>query len=253
MIGPDWGRCDPNNPKNRRRRVSVLVEDSGTSILVDASPDLREQLIDARVKRLDAVLLTHDHADHTHGIDDLRGINYLMNGPVDIYGAPDTIRTVKSRFGYAFDHDGTTGPWYRPCFRSRQIDGQFRVGAVSVEPFEQIHGRTTTLGFRFGRFAYSTDVNDLNTSSLEILAGIEVWVVDCARYKPSPGHASLRQVLNWVAVLKPRQTLLTHLSAEMDYEELQAQLPEGIAPAFDGMLLTIDNDMSINNRAMDTP
>lgn len=246
LLGNDWGACDPANPKNRRRRVSVLVEVGGIAILIDASPDLRMQLLDAGVSRLDAVLFTHDHADHTHGIDDLR---FLRRGrgvpPLDAYAMPATLASLSGRFGYIFrQSEEGSGTLYRPFLVGHEIEGPFGVGDVPVVPFEQDHGMgTTSTGFRIGGrdgqggVAYSTDVVRLPDASLARLHGLDLWVVDCLRLEPHPTHAHFDQVLEWVALLKPRRTVLTHLNHTVDYEALRSRCPPGVEPAYDGLVI----------------
>lgn len=233
-IGNVWGRCDPSNPKNRRRRVSILVEDGPTKILVDTSPDLREQCLDADVRHLDAVLYTHDHADHTHGIDDLRGIVHSMGRLVPVYGNRATLDILARRFDYVFmDQNG-----YPAIAEAHEITGPFTVGGVHIEPFEQIHGSTTSLGFRFGPVAYSTDLNELPAAARETLRGVDTWIVDALRYDPHPTHPHLDLTLSWIADIKPRRAFLTHMTWDMDYEELKRQLPPGVEPAYDGLTIT---------------
>ena len=176
-IGPLWGKCDPENPKNRRRRVSILVEEGDTALLVDTSPDLREQLLDANVSRLDAVLWTHDHADHTHGIDDLRAIFHTMRAPIQTYADARTYEILHRRFDYIFK----TQMGYPAICEAHEITGPFRVGEIDVVPFIQEHGPITSLGFRFGGVAYSTDLNGIPAESKEILRDLDVWIVDALR------------------------------------------------------------------------
>lgn len=230
----NWGVCDPTNPKNRRRRVSILVEQDGASILVDASPDMREQCISAGIKRLDAVLITHDHADHCHGIDDLRGIAGAMRQRVPLYADPRSLRTLTSRFAYIFAGRGG----YPAICDSHEITGPFKVAGIDVVPFVQVHGDIESLGFRFGDFAYSTDVNALSEEAFAVLAGVKVWIVDALRYEPHPTHTHLAQTLRWIERVKPARAVLTHMTWDMDYARLSAELPPGIEPGFDGMELT---------------
>ncbi len=251
LLGNDWGACDPANPKNRRRRVSVLVETAGKSILIDASPDLRMQLLDAGVAHLDAVLFTHDHADHTHGIDDLR---FLRRGkdtpPLGAYGTEQTLASLSGRFGYIFrQNEAGSGTLYRPFLEAHPIDGTFRIGDVAVVPFAQDHGMgTISTGFRIGGqggadgrtrggMAYSTDVVRLPDVAMEQLHSLDLWIVDCLRFEPHPTHAHFDQVLDWVSVLKPRHTVLTHLNHTTDYEALRRRCPPGIEPGYDGLVL----------------
>jgi phosphoribosyl 1,2-cyclic phosphate phosphodiesterase len=240
IIGNKWGNCDPNEPRNRRRRASILVEGGGARVLVDTSPDLRAQALDAGFATVDAVLYTHGHADHTHGIDDLRALNQNRGDALPIYGDAATLEMLKDRFGYAFQPRPDEGPWwYRPSLIANPIDGPFSLSHLSIIPFEQQHGRITTLGFRFGAFAYSPDVNGLSDAAFETLAGIDTWLVDCLRDGPTPGHASLSMTLEWIARLKPRRSILTHMSPELDYRTLCDTLPPGVEPAYDGMVIEL--------------
>lgn len=239
VIGPNWGNCDPLNPKNRRRRASILVEHADSTLMVDASPDCRAQLLDANVSRLDAVLFSHAHADHCHGLDDLRWVNNAMKRPLDVFGDAKSFREISARFGYAFESYDVPvdGFFSRPVLFWHEIDGPFEAGRLAVIPFEQDHGYSKTLGFRFERMAYSTDVVALDDAAFEALAGIEVWVVGCLREAAHRTHANLRTVLAWSDRLGPRRVVLTHMSHWLDYEAVKAQLPQGIEPAFDGMVV----------------
>ncbi len=181
QIGGIWGRCDPAEPRNRRRRSSILVEEGGTAVLVDASPDCRQQLLDAGVDRLDAVIFTHAHADHLHGIDDLRWVNAAMGTVIPAYASALTLEQINIRFGYAFTPQDapTSGYFARPCLDPRPIDGAFRVGSLDIMAFRQDHGFSDTTGLRFGRFAYSTDVVRLEEPAFGTLAGVDAWIIGC--------------------------------------------------------------------------
>lgn len=242
-IGPNWGECDPTEPRNRRRRCAVLVErfaDNGiTQILVDTPPDVREQLLSVRVERLDAVLFTHDHADHTHGIDDLRMVSYNMRKRVDVHFDAPTRESLLARFGYCFD--GKAGSNYPPIMTAHEIRAPhpFRVngrgGEVAVVPVQQTHGDIGSLGFRFGNIAYSPDISDLPESSIPLLEGLDVWIVDSLRYIPHPSHFTVKQALEWIDRLKPKRAILTHLHVDLDYQRLKRELPAHVEPAYDGM------------------
>ncbi|HEY8351357.1 MAG TPA: MBL fold metallo-hydrolase [Sphingomonadales bacterium] len=234
-IGNVWGRCDPLNPKNRRRRVSILVESATTKILVDTSPDLREQCLDADIRHLDAVLYTHDHADHTHGIDDLRGLMHCMGKRIDVHANAATLAVLRKRFDYVFESQGG----YPAICDAHEITGPFRVGDIEVTPFEQIHGDITSLGFRFGPVAYSTDLNELPEAARNVLRGVDLWIVDALRYDPHPTHPHLDLTLEWIADVKPRRAILTHMTWDMDYEELRQRLPPGVEPAYDGLVVEL--------------
>ncbi len=235
VVGNYWGDCDPENPKNRRRRVSIAVEQGDTRLLVDTSPDLREQCLDAQIDRLDAVLYTHDHADHTHGIDDLRILSYRAKKRIDVYADASTLATLNRRFDYIF----VSQEGYPAICKGNLIDGPLRVGEIEVTPFEQGHGSITSLGFRFDRIAYSTDLNVLDEAAFEALEGIDVWIVDALRYDPHPTHAHLDLTLSWIERVKPKRAYLTHMTWDMDYETLKAALPDGVEPAYDGLVIEV--------------
>jgi len=244
-----WGACDPNNPKNRRRRTSLLVERQGangvTRVLIDTSPDLREQLIDADVSWLDGVLMTHDHADHCHGIDDLRALFVHKRRRLDMYANEQTSKTLRDRFGYCFETPA--GGSYPPIARDHRItpgepvtiDGEG--GPITALPILQQHGDIASLGFRFGSFAYSCDLNDMPPESAKALAGIDTWVVDALRYNPHPSHFSLADALAWIGRIKPRRAILTNLHSDLDYQVLRAELPPNVEPAYDGISVTLQN------------
>lgn len=240
VIGNQWGDCDPANPRNRRLRPSVLVEQGGVSILVDTTPDLRQQLLSADVRRLDAVLWTHNHADHAHGLDELREICRLMQAPLNVYGMAVHLDEIAARFGYAFAPLRPGDPIYRPVLVPHAVDGPFDVAGLRVVPFVQDHGYMPTLGFRFGAFAYSTDVVRLDEAAFSALEGIEVWVVDCVRVEPPhPVHSHLAQTLEWIARVKPKRAYLTHMNHTMDYDAVRRLLPPGVEPAYDGLVIEI--------------
>lgn len=234
-IGNVWGACDPNNPKNRRRRVSILVEQGDSRLLVDTSPDLREQLLDARVDTLDGVLYTHDHADHTHGIDDLRAVFHTMRAPVQVYSNRETLEVLQHRFDYIF----TSKLGYRAICEANEITAPFKVGEIDVIPFVQNHGPITSLGFRFGKVAYSTDLNGIPEESWEILEGVDTWIVDALRPEPHPTHPHLDMTLEWIKRLKPRRAILTHMTWDMDYDTLKRELPKGVEPGYDGLVIEV--------------
>ncbi len=260
-----WGACDPNNPKNRRRRTSLLVErrtmlprEAGekrggvTRALVDTSPDLREQLLDAEVDWLDAVLYTHEHADHTHGIDDLRALFMRRRQRIDVYLDEHSARMMRTRFGYCFE--SPPGSEYPPIVSERRLTAGQPVtvagqgGSITVLPFLQDHGDIRSLGFRFGDLAYSCDLRGMPAESAAALADLEVWIVDALRYRPHPSHFSLADALSWIERLKPRRAILTNLHSDFDYEKLRAELPPHVEPAFDGMTFTLAEPESSAHR-----
>jgi phosphoribosyl 1,2-cyclic phosphate phosphodiesterase len=246
--GLGWGDCDPNNPRNRRRRCSLLVERRGpggcTRVLVDTSPDLREQLLDAQVDWLDSVLLTHEHADQTHGIDDLRGLVIRRRRRIDIHMDEPTSRAMRTRFAYCFETP--PGGNYPPLLNEHRlvpgrpvtIDGEG--GAITALPFLQQHGDIPSLGFRFGGGAYSSDLNGLPPESVTALAGLDLWIVDALQRRSHPSHFSLDEALAWIERLAPRQAVLTNMHTDLDYERLRGMLPAGVEPAHDGMILEIE-------------
>ncbi|WP_029014369.1 MBL fold metallo-hydrolase [Niveispirillum irakense] len=239
LIGNVWGNADPANPRNRRRRPSILVENASTTVLVDTGPDMREQLVDAGVQRLDGVLYTHAHADHVHGIDDLRAVNWLTGKPVDVYGDAETLDILGRRFDYCFKPLPPGGNVYaRPVLVPHVVEGPFRVGTMDIVPFVQDHGHSSSLGFRFGRIGYSTDVVRLSDEAFAVLEGVETWIVDCVRLEPPhPVHAHWEITRGWIERLKPKRAILTHMNHLMDYDSLCRMLPPGVEPAYDGMVI----------------
>ncbi len=235
-IGNDWGLCDPNEPKNRRRRVSILVEHAGVRVVVDTSPDFREQLLSAGVTGLEAVLFTHDHADHTHGIDDLRQIFHIRRTPVPCYGHPATLRGLRERFRYVFE--GRDG--YPPTAEAIEMPEELQLGGLTVRWFPQVHGEIKSSGFRFeadGRvLVYSTDVNELPREAAPLLEGVDVWIVDALRRTPHPTHSHLARTLGWIAEHKPGRAILTHMDQSMDHATLLGELPPGVEPGYDGLV-----------------
>ena len=239
-----WGSCDPNNPKNRRRRCSLLATQTNerglkTRVLVDCSPDLRNQLLDAEVDWLDGVLITHEHADHIHGIDDLRGLFVHKRRKVDVWLDEPTSRAMHARFGYCFMTP--PGSEYPPIAAEKRlvpgqpvtIDGQG--GPIQAIPVLQNHGDIPSLGFRIGNVAYSADIKNLPPESAALMAGLDVWIVDALRKAPHPSHLNLDEALYWIDRVKPKRAILTNLHTDMDYAELCATLPPHIVPAYDGM------------------
>ena len=239
----EWGNCDPADPRNRRRRPSVLVETETPegerrTILIDTGPDLREQLLAARTRWIDAVLYTHAHADHVHGIDDLRAINKAMGRPIPIWATSIVLATLKERFAYALE--GGEGGFYRPTLVPNAFDGPFDAVGVEVVPFEQDHGFTMTTGFRIGDFAYSTDVVQLSEAAFAALAGIRLWIVDCVRVAPPhPTHSHLERTLDWIRRVGPDRAVLTHMDQSLDYAALAALLPDGVEPGQDGLVIEL--------------
>ena len=246
-IGNQWGICDPNNPKNRRRRCSILVRDSGpqgeTRVLVDTSPDMRDQMLDAGVERVDAVLYTHEHADHTHGIDELRAFYLRDRRLVPVWADEVTGNLLTSRFNYCFYT--APGSDYPPILAlnrivaGKPIEVAGKGGAISALPFELEHGRITALGFRIGDTAYTPDLNGIPDASIPALTGLDLWIVDALRPVPHPSHFSLPETLAWIGRLKPQRAVITNMHIDLDFDTLKRELPEGVEPAYDGMVLEI--------------
>jgi phosphoribosyl 1,2-cyclic phosphate phosphodiesterase len=245
-VAQGWGACDPTNPKNRRRRCAILLRQTNatgevTQVLVDMGADLRHQLIDAGIKRLDGILLTHSHADHTHGIDDLRPLVIEMKARIGLYMDEYTSGIVCNAFRYVFDTPPSSG--YPPLLTEhRIIEGQMLSvkgpgGPLQALPFRLNHGEIDALGFRFGNVAYTPDLNAIPEESITALEGLDLWIVDALRYSRHPSHFSLEETLSWIERLRPKHAILTNLHTDLDFEELRTQLPPGIEPAFDGMVI----------------
>jgi phosphoribosyl 1,2-cyclic phosphate phosphodiesterase len=246
--GFGWGDCNPDNPKNRRRRCSLLVEREGadgacTRVLVDTSPDLREQLLDAGVNHLDGVLLTHEHADHLHGLDDLRSLVIRHKRRIDVYFDETAAADIHARFGYCFKTP--TGSSYPPILNERRltpgepvtIDGEG--GPITAAPFLVDHGGIPALGLRFGALAYSPDLKDVPSNSLPYLENLDVWVLDALFYRQHYSHFSVADALAWIERMQPRRGILTHMHSDLDYDELRAVLPPNVEPAYDGMQISL--------------
>lgn len=239
--GGEWGACDPGEARNVRTRASIAIDDgAGGGLLVDTSPDMRHQLLAARIGMVEAVLFTHAHADHVTGLDDVRMLNRTAGRPLEAFGSQKTIDELIARFGYAFR------PWqppgfFRPVLVARPVasDATIAVGGMSVRLFDQDHGYTRSLGLRVGGFGYSTDAVTLDEAAFAALEGVDTWVVGCFQREAHHTHAWLGRVLEWVARVRPRRTVLTHMGVDMDWGWLCANLPEGVEPGFDGMRLEV--------------
>lgn len=238
----DWGTCDPSEPRNRRTRASIVIESAaGERLLVDTSPDMRAQLLDCAIPRIDAVLYTHAHADHITGIDDVRILNRILGRPLEAFGTEVALAEISARFRYAFR------PWkppgfFRPVLEQRVVRaGEVaRMAGMECLLFTQDHGMIESLGLRVGRFVYSTDVVRFDESVFESLAGVDTWVVDCfTQGPPHPTHANLKTVLGWVERLRPRRTILTHMGTDMDWAWMRENLPAGVEPGYDGMVIEL--------------
>ena len=242
-----WGACDPKNPKNRRRRCSLLVERTGdrgvTRILIDTAPDLREQLIDAEVDHIDAVFLTHEHADQTHGIDDLRSVVLHQRRRIPVYLSQSTAKDIMHRFSYCFV--SAPGSGYPPIVSQHSIEGgesqaiEGKGGAVVISAFLLQHGNIPALGYRIGDAAYTPDVNDIPRASWHHLENLDLWIIDGLRYTGHPSHFSINDALSWIDRFKPRRAVITNMHSDLDYEVLRQSLPPDVIPAYDGMRLAV--------------
>jgi len=245
-LGGDWGDCDPTNPKNRRRRCALLVaretEAGTTRVLIDTPPDMRDQLLDAGVGAVDAVVYTHSHADHMHGIDDLRQVVFNLGRRLPVWADGPTQGALLSRFGYAFVQPDDSP--YPPILDLHSIAGPVTVtaagGPVTLIPFRADHGSMDALGFRIGPLAYLPDAVAIPAESWPVLAGLDCWIVDALRRKPHPTHAHLAMTLDWIARAKPARAVLTNMHIDLDYETLRAELPPHVVPAYDGLSVTYD-------------
>ncbi|MFU0506505.1 MBL fold metallo-hydrolase [Pseudaminobacter sp. NGMCC 1.201702] len=248
-ITGDWGNCDPTNPKNRRTRAAALVEriaanGATTRVVIDTGPDFREQMLMVGVKRLDGVIYTHPHADHIHGIDDLRGYVLEQRQLIDIYADQPTLDRLHEAFGYCFETPA--GSSYPPILRAHEIEHSDPVviegegGALTFEPLPQIHGDMISLGFRIGSLAYCSDVSHFPPATAERLHDLDVLVIDALQYRPHPTHLSLSEALEWIERLKPTRAILTHMHVPMDYAVVAAETPQNVDPAYDGMTIEID-------------
>ncbi len=243
-----WGACDPQNPKNRRTRCSLLVRQKSqsgeTAVLVDTSPDMRQQLLDARVSRLDGVLISHGHADQLHGMDDLRVLVLHNRTKIDVWTDQRAMKDVMQKFGYCFVQP--EGSDYPPILNAHEIAEPFAPfaipgpgGDLMVRTFGLRHGRIRALGFRFGGLAYTPDTDALDEAAFAALEGLDCWIVDALRHTPHPSHAHLERSLEWIAKVRPKRAILTNMHVDMDYESLKRDLPPGVEPAYDGQTITL--------------
>jgi phosphoribosyl 1,2-cyclic phosphate phosphodiesterase len=246
-VGGGWGACNPDNPRNRRRRCSLLLEREGpagvTRVLIDTSPDLREQLLDAKVDHLDAILFTHEHADHTHGIDDVRPLVLHQRRRIDAYMDAPTAQSLLTRFGYCFATP--PGSQYPPILTQKSLEAGKPVvidgpgGSIEALPFALAHGDVPALGFRIGGLAYTPDVKDVPADSLDALSGLETWIVDALRFTRHPSHWCVDETLDWIGRLKPKRAVITNMHVDIDYDALRERLPPDAEPAFDGMQINV--------------
>jgi len=235
LITGEWGKCDPANPRNRRSRSSVLIQVNGKNILIDAGPDMREQLLDAEITNIDAVLFTHDHSDHLRGIDDLRQIALRNKRPVPLYADSRTMAIIERDYPYAIHQKDDL----YPCFLTIHSfsAGTWFIDDVRVLAFPQNHGKTISWGFRIGDFAYSTDFHEIPEVSLQQLQGLKCWIVDCLRFEPHPTHSNFDNTISLIQRLQPEEAILTHMNQEIDYDQVIERLQKNIRPGIDGMTI----------------
>lgn len=247
-LGGHWGDCDPSNPKNRRRRCSMLVEritdDGTTRVLIDTSPDMREQLLDAGVGNLDGVVWTHAHADHVHGIDDLRMIVFNQRRMLDVWADDETFAALDQRFGYAFETP--PGSSYPPILTRHALAGPTTIegagGPLTVSPIQVGHGNIDALGLRIGDLAYMPDVNTIPEGAEWLLSGLKVWVLDALRRTPHPSHLSLAEALAWIDRMQPDRGVLTNMHIDLDWATVDQETPDHVTPAWDGMVIELPDD-----------
>ena len=238
-IGNVWGQCDPAEPRNARMRSSILVESGGQRVLVDCGPDLRRQLLDANVGQLHAVIATHDHGDHVHGIDDLRPVAAALGHALPLYGRAETLQSLEQRFAYAFARSDL----YRPIVEPHELGAEWAFGEANVRFVDQPHGGPTSLGMRFDESgksaAYAIDFSEMSDDMAALYEGVDVWIADCLTRTPHPTHAHLDGVLGWARDLSVGQVYLTHMGNGLDYRTLIAELPDWAAPAHDGLEIVL--------------
>lgn len=244
VIGCECSVCSSPNPKNNRTRASILIKQGDTSLLIDTSPDLRHQALREKMQSVDGILITHFHADHVMGIDDIRSFNFQKNQAIPLYSDADTLANMHNSFGYVFRDKPEHLPWFKPQATPITIhplakDEFILNEELHVRTFLQNHGKVPSIGIRVGDFAYSTDVNSFPEESLDMLVGLDVWLVDCLRYEAAPTHAHLEMTLEWIERFKPKRAILTHMSHAFDYDLLNRDLPHNVEMAFDGMKITL--------------
>lgn len=242
LVNGMWGGCDPKNVKNYRTRTSLLVQSNKTNMVIDTTPDFRAHMLRERVSMVDAVLYTHAHADHCHGIDDLRPYRFVQGAPINIYGDQFTMDDLENRFNYLFhDPKNDSVNLYPAVVNPHVIQGSsFTVnGDIPVRCFVQDHKYMNTLGYRIGAVGYSTDVNKLDESAFEILEGIDIWFVDCIKVESHHTHSYLEQTLSWIDRVKPKRAILIHMDFTMDFDEISKILPAGVEPGYDGLAVEI--------------
>jgi phosphoribosyl 1,2-cyclic phosphate phosphodiesterase len=243
-LGSGWGACDPGNPRNRRSRCSLLLRDGARALLIDTSPDMREQLLAAEVTRLDAVLYTHVHADQAHGIDDLRGLALVNRARVPVHAHPEDLAELVERFPYCFRQIRD----YPPILDANELTRESDIAGFAVRPVRVRHGVIDATGYRIGRLGYLPDVSDIPDDAAAAFEGLDVLILDALRYRRHPSHLNVAEALDWIARLEPRRAVLTNLHVDLDYETLRRTLPDGVEPAYDGMEITIAADRPVAPR-----
>ncbi|MDF2373931.1 MAG: MBL fold metallo-hydrolase [Rhizobiaceae bacterium] len=256
-ITGDWGACDPDNPKNRRRRAALLIEQTGqdggkTTVAIDTGPDFREQMISAKVRRLDGVVYTHRHADHLHGIDDLRGFVLEQRKRIPVHADGPTMQHMREAFAYCFVMpEGSNYPPILDAHIIGNLDDPITIhgegGAVTLLPCQQIHGDIVSLGFRIGNIAYCSDVSDFPDTAIPRLQNLDVLIIDALQYRRHPSHLSLEQALGWIEQLQPKRALLTHMHIPLDYQTVLNETPAHVEPAYD--MLVLDQSVELPLRA----
>lgn len=239
VIGCTCGVCTSDNPRNTRTRASILwTLDNNKRILIDTSPDLRQQALRHHITTVDSIIMTHSHADHCHGMDEVRSFNYHRDDYIDFYADPITMHDIITRFAYIFKEHHRSHGWYKPCLIPHKVTpGRHIICDETAILFNQQHGRGTTLGIRIGNAAYTTDANMLDDTAFEALSNIDLWIVDCLRLNKAPTHAHLDMTLEWIERVQPKRAILTHMAHDIDYDTVSAMLPPHISLAYDGMII----------------
>ena len=247
LIGNIFGKCNKNNSKNFRTRPGILIKNNKTNILIDSNPDIRIQLLKAKCSQINAILYTHKHADHIHGINDLRAVSMLMKKKIPAWGSKETIEYLKNNFGYIFNYKYIKNggnykkkDFYKPIMNLNLIQNNFYVNNVQIISFQHNHGDTNCTTYRIGNFAYTTDIKKFYNGDINKLLGIKKWVVGCLRMDKHPSHASFEEVLEFINYIKPNKTYLTHLTPWMDYDKLLAKCPKNVEPAYDGLQFEVN-------------
>jgi phosphoribosyl 1,2-cyclic phosphate phosphodiesterase len=239
MVGCICATCTSNNPRNKRTRCSSLITlDSGENILIDTGPDLRTQSLRENIQRVDTVLYTHTHADHLHGIDDLRAFCQIQQKQIPLYAKEDAVAHITQKFGYVLREPSDY--WDLPVLRTETVNGPFELFGMQITPIPVLHGRGQILGYRIGNFAYMTDVSEIPESSLELLDGLDVVLLDCLREASHPTHINIEQSLAYIGRIRAKQSYMIHMTHELEYASLSDKLPKGVFVGYDGLKLDIN-------------